>query len=62
MRSSDFDKREVVANLDSMGYRGFKVYLHRGLVHTPMVPFSVAKLQAACGVMVSLSNKLESMS
>ncbi|KAJ6618234.1 hypothetical protein B0H10DRAFT_2164164 [Mycena sp. CBHHK59/15] len=29
---------------------GFKVYLHRGLVHTPMVPFSVQALNASCGV------------
>lgn len=33
-----------------------KVYLHRGLVHTPMVPFSVKKLNAACGVMITASH------
>ncbi|KAH9934848.1 phosphoglucomutase first 3 domain-containing protein [Fomitopsis serialis] len=32
---------------------GVKVYLHRGLVHTPLVPFSVKKLGAACGVMIT---------
>lgn len=49
---------------------GFKVYLHKGLVHTPLwvneilppvfllmvvvsVPFSVSKLNAACGVMIT---------
>ena len=30
-----------------------KVYLHRGLVHTPLVPFSVKRLNAACGVMIT---------
>ncbi|KAJ7470417.1 hypothetical protein FB451DRAFT_1339920 [Mycena latifolia] len=35
---------------------GFKVYLHRGLVHTPMVPFSVRSLNAACGVMITASH------
>ncbi|KAH7927714.1 hypothetical protein BV22DRAFT_1103519 [Leucogyrophana mollusca] len=33
-----------------------KVYLHRGLVHTPLVPFSVKKLNAACGVMITASH------
>ncbi|KAI6126214.1 hypothetical protein EV401DRAFT_1854927 [Pisolithus croceorrhizus] len=33
-----------------------KVYFHRGLVHTPMVPFSVKKLNAACGVMITASH------
>ncbi|KZT69052.1 hypothetical protein DAEQUDRAFT_811725 [Daedalea quercina L-15889] len=35
---------------------GVKVYLHRGLVHTPLVPFSVKKLSAACGVMITASH------
>ncbi|KAJ7702443.1 hypothetical protein B0H17DRAFT_1044354 [Mycena rosella] len=35
---------------------GFKVYLLRGLVHTPMVPFSVRALEAACGVMITASH------
>ncbi|KAJ6606624.1 hypothetical protein DFH09DRAFT_14666 [Mycena vulgaris] len=35
---------------------GFKVYLHRGLVHTPMVPFSVRALNAACGLMITASH------
>ncbi|KAF9027123.1 hypothetical protein BDZ89DRAFT_987490 [Hymenopellis radicata] len=33
-----------------------KVYLHRGLVHTPIVPFSVKHLKAACGVMITASH------
>lgn len=33
-----------------------KIYLHNGLVHTPMVPFSVKVLNAACGVMITASH------
>ncbi|KAJ8078390.1 hypothetical protein PM082_012672 [Marasmius tenuissimus] len=33
--------------------KGMKVYLHRGIVHTPLVPFSVKRLRAACGVMIT---------
>ncbi|EIN07648.1 hypothetical protein PUNSTDRAFT_88245 [Punctularia strigosozonata HHB-11173 SS5] len=36
--------------------KGIKVYLHQGLVHTPMVPFSVKSLHAACGVMITASH------
>ncbi|KZV59647.1 hypothetical protein PENSPDRAFT_678913 [Peniophora sp. CONT] len=36
--------------------RGFKTYLLDGLVHTPMVPFSVKHLKAACGVMITASH------
>ncbi|THU99146.1 phosphoglucomutase 1 [Dendrothele bispora CBS 962.96] len=35
---------------------GVKVYFHRGLVHTPMVPFTVKKVGAACGVMITASH------
>ncbi|KIJ69608.1 hypothetical protein HYDPIDRAFT_80976 [Hydnomerulius pinastri MD-312] len=33
-----------------------KVYLHRGIVYTPLVPFSMKTLGAACGVMVTASH------
>ncbi|KAI0269854.1 hypothetical protein BC834DRAFT_574038 [Gloeopeniophorella convolvens] len=36
--------------------KGVKTYLYRGLVHTPMVPFGVKKLNAACGVMITASH------
>lgn len=36
--------------------KGVKAYLHRGLVHTPLVPFSVGRLNAACGVMITASH------
>ncbi|KAF5351599.1 hypothetical protein D9758_007163 [Tetrapyrgos nigripes] len=35
---------------------GVKVYLHQGLVHTPMVPFTVKRVGAACGVMITASH------
>ncbi|KAJ3287642.1 Phosphoglucomutase-3, partial [Blyttiomyces sp. JEL0837] len=35
---------------------GFRVYLYRGLVHTPMVPFGVRHLKAAGGVMITASH------
>ncbi|EGN96134.1 hypothetical protein SERLA73DRAFT_170549 [Serpula lacrymans var. lacrymans S7.3] len=33
-----------------------KVYLHRGLVHTPLVPFTVKRTHAACGIMITASH------
>ncbi|KAF5358442.1 hypothetical protein D9756_001763 [Leucocoprinus leucothites] len=33
-----------------------KVYLLRGLPHTPMVPFSVKQLNAVCGIMITASH------
>jgi len=36
--------------------RGFKAYLYQGLVHTPLVPFGVKHLNAACGVMITASH------
>ncbi|PVG04091.1 Phosphoglucomutase, first 3 domain-containing protein [Serendipita vermifera] len=35
---------------------GFKVYLHRNLVHTPLVPFTVQQTRAAGGVMITASH------
>ncbi|KAN0123437.1 hypothetical protein V8E52_002769 [Russula decolorans] len=36
--------------------KGVKTYLYRDLVHTPMIPFGVKKLGAACGVMITASH------
>ncbi|KAF9475322.1 Phosphoglucomutase, first 3 domain-containing protein [Pholiota conissans] len=36
--------------------KGFRVYPLQGLNHTPMVPFGVKKLNAACGVMITASH------
>ncbi|KAG5462095.1 MAG: hypothetical protein BJ554DRAFT_5609 [Olpidium bornovanus] len=36
--------------------KGIKTYYYRGLVHTPMVPFGVKTLKAACGIMITASH------
>ncbi|QRW24153.1 phosphoglucomutase/phosphomannomutase, alpha/beta/alpha domain protein [Rhizoctonia solani] len=36
--------------------KGFKVYLYKGIVHTPLVPYTVSKLNAAAGVMITASH------
>ncbi|KAJ8481420.1 hypothetical protein ONZ51_g5995 [Trametes cubensis] len=35
---------------------GVPVYFHSGLVHTPLVPFTVKAKKAACGVMITASH------
>lgn len=39
-----------------------RVFLYRGLVHTPLVPFGVKKLNAACGVMITGESKFKTNS
>ncbi|KAF9977951.1 Phosphoglucomutase-3 [Actinomortierella ambigua] len=36
--------------------KGVKVYAYKDLVHTPMVPYGVKKLNAACGIMITASH------
>ncbi|CEP10434.1 hypothetical protein [Parasitella parasitica] len=36
--------------------RGFKVWFYKELVHTPMVPYTIKKLHAAGGVMITASH------
>ncbi|KAF9557669.1 hypothetical protein CPC08DRAFT_668418 [Agrocybe pediades] len=46
------------ANLtaDIFASKGIKVYLLKGFVHTPLVPFGVKTMNAACGVMITASH------
>ncbi|KAK9454932.1 hypothetical protein V1511DRAFT_375514 [Dipodascopsis uninucleata] len=37
-------------------HKGFRVYYYDKLVHTPLVPFGVDVLSAACGVMITASH------
>ncbi|KAI9592253.1 hypothetical protein BDF19DRAFT_484580 [Syncephalis fuscata] len=37
-------------------HRGVRVYYYHDLVHTPLVPFGVKYLKAACGVMITASH------
>ncbi|KAJ2001988.1 hypothetical protein GGI04_003526, partial [Coemansia thaxteri] len=50
--SAAFAKLTARAFLD----RGFRVFLYPGLGMTPMVPFAVKHLHAACGVMITASH------
>ncbi|KAJ3562292.1 hypothetical protein NP233_g9666 [Leucocoprinus birnbaumii] len=50
--SDRWAKLTAVAFLD----KGIRVYLLRGNVHTPMVPFAVKRKKAACGVMITASH------
>ncbi|KAI8075213.1 hypothetical protein BC940DRAFT_230269 [Gongronella butleri] len=36
--------------------RGFKVWYYQDLVHTPLVPYTIKKLKAAAGVMITASH------
>ncbi|CAG8495313.1 6602_t:CDS:10 [Diversispora eburnea] len=36
--------------------KGFIVYYYRELVHTPLVPYGVKKLNAVCGIMITASH------
>ncbi|KAF9532444.1 phosphoglucomutase 1 [Crepidotus variabilis] len=36
--------------------KGFKIYFLNGFNHTPMVPFSITEMNAACGVMITASH------
>ncbi|KAG0241492.1 hypothetical protein B0O80DRAFT_443510 [Mortierella sp. GBAus27b] len=50
--SSDFARLTAGVFLS----KGFKVYAYKDLVHTPMVPFGVKSLNAACGIMITASH------
>ncbi|CAG8479648.1 5800_t:CDS:10 [Acaulospora colombiana] len=39
--------------------KDFKVYFYRGVVHTPLVPYGVKKLEAACGISDEIEKNLE---
>ncbi|KAF9351102.1 Phosphoglucomutase-3 [Mortierella sp. NVP85] len=50
--SSDFARLTAGVFLS----KGVKVYAYKNLVHTPMVPFGVKSLNAACGIMITASH------
>ncbi|KAI9010316.1 hypothetical protein CLU79DRAFT_773822 [Phycomyces nitens] len=50
--SEDFARLTAAAFLT----RGFKVWYYKDLVHTPLVPFTIKKLKAAGGVMITASH------
>ncbi|ORX50843.1 hypothetical protein DM01DRAFT_1363573 [Hesseltinella vesiculosa] len=50
--SLDFAKLTAAAFLQ----RGIKVWYYRDLVHTPLVPYTIKKLKAAAGVMITASH------
>ncbi|KAI8092267.1 Phosphoglucomutase/phosphomannomutase [Gilbertella persicaria] len=50
--SSDFARLTAAAFLQ----RGIKVWFYKDLVHTPLVPYTIKKLKAAAGVMITASH------
>ncbi|KAI8378453.1 hypothetical protein BD560DRAFT_390473 [Blakeslea trispora] len=50
--SHDFARLTAAAFLQ----RGFKVWFYRDLVHTPLVPYTIKKLNAAGGIMITASH------
>ncbi|KAI9357205.1 hypothetical protein BD770DRAFT_322263 [Pilaira anomala] len=50
--SDDFARLTAFAFL----HRGFKVWYYKHLVHTPLVPYTIKKLNAAGGIMITASH------